>query len=197
VTRDDLPDEGAGHFARVVRAVREACGAEVVIEVLVPDFHAREDCLLAVLAARPDVFNHNLETVERLQPRIRPQADYRRSLAVLRRAAQFDRPPAVKSGLMVGLGETRDEVRRALDDLRAAGCQIVTVGQYLSPSPSHFPVAEFVRPEVFDEYRRYALGIGFRASACGPLVRSSYHAEEVWQGTARRVKDPRCEGRSA
>jgi lipoyl synthase len=181
VTRDDLPDEGAGHFARVIEALRAAGGPELVIEVLVPDFHARDECLGAVLAARPDVFNHNLETVARLQPLIRPQADYRRSLEVLRKVKRFALAQSTKSGLMVGLGETPDEVRAALDDLRAAGCEILTVGQYLSPSPDHYPVAEFVRPEVFDSYREYALKIGFRAAACGPFVRSSYMAEQVWR----------------
>ena len=181
VTRDDLPDEGAGHFARVIEALRAAGGPDLVIEVLVPDFHARDECLRVVLAARPDVFNHNLETVARLQPLIRPQADYRRSLEVLRKAKQFAPALATKSGLMVGLGETPDEVRATLDDLRGAGCEILTVGQYLSPSQEHYPVAEFVRPEVFDSYREYALKIGFRAAACGPFVRSSYLAEQVWQ----------------
>jgi lipoic acid synthetase len=181
VTRDDLPDEGAGHFARVIEALRAAGGGELVIEVLVPDFHARDECLRVVLAACPDVFNHNLETVARLQPLIRPQADYRRSLEVLRKAKQSAPAIVLKSGLMVGLGETPDEVRAALDDLRGAGCEILTVGQYLSPSQEHYPVAEFVRPEVFDSYREYALKIRFRAAACGPFVRSSYMAEQVWR----------------
>ena len=185
VTRDDLPDEGAGHFARVIEALRNACGPELVVEVLVPDFHARDECLRTVLAARPDVFNHNLETVPRLYPAVRPQADYERSLRLLRRAKELEPTLTTKSGLMVGLGEHPDEVRAALADLRAACCEIVTLGQYLSPSPKHVPVVEFVRPEVFAEYREYALKLGFRAAACGPLVRSSYHAEHVLNDAKR------------
>ncbi|MCY3023792.1 MAG: lipoyl synthase [Planctomycetota bacterium] len=179
VTRDDLPDEGAGHFARVIQALREACGPQTTIEVLVPDFHAREDCIRAVLAARPDVFNHNLETVERLYGPVRPQGDYRRALKVLETARRVEPSLTTKSGLMAGLGETQDEVRGAIRDLRGVGCDILTIGQYLRPSAAHLPVAEYVPLDVFESYEQYALGLGFRAAACGPFVRSSYHAEAV------------------
>ena len=186
VTRDDLPDEGAGHFALAVQALRKTCGPDLAIEVLVPDFHARDDCLRTVLAARPDVFNHNLETVPRLYPSVRPQADYARSLRLLRKARDLAPEMTTKSGLMLGLGERPDEVRAVLKDLREAGCEVVTLGQYLSPSAGHHPVVEFVRPEVFDAYRQYALELGFRAAACGPFVRSSYQAEQVLEEAKRR-----------
>lgn len=179
VARDDLDDEGAGHFARVIETLRRYCGPELVIEVLVPDFHAREDCLRTVLAAKPDVFNHNTETIERLHPPVRPQGDYRRSLKVLAMAKAIAPAVATKSGLMAGLGETPEEVLATLDDLRAAGCEILTIGQYLRPSPHHLPVAEYVRPETFARYEKHALALGFRSAACGPFVRSSYQAEQV------------------
>ena len=186
VARDDLPDEGAEHFARVIRALKERCGPELVVEVLVPDFHAREECLLTVAQARPDVFNHNLETIERLHSPVRPQGNYRRSLDVLRAIERLAPNLTTKSGLMVGLGEQQAEVRGTLDDLRAAGCDILTIGQYLRPSPHHLPVAEYVHPEVFKAYERYALGIGFKAAACGPFVRSSYQAEQVLERVEKR-----------
>lgn len=180
VDRDDLDDEGAGHFARVIRSLRESCGEELIIEVLTPDFHAREDCLRTVLEAQPDIFNHNLETIRRLHPVVRPQAKYERSLEVIRKVRQLDPQRTTKSGMMVGMGETQDEMREALRDLRAAGCEILTVGQYLSPSKDHHPVAEFVTPEVFTAYREYAMELGFHAAFCGPFVRSSYQAEQVF-----------------
>ena len=179
VARDDLPDEGAEHFARVIRALRAACGPQLVIEVLVPDFHAREECLATVLDARPDVFNHNTETIERLHTPVRPQGSYRRSLEVLRKVKQLQLDATTKSGLMVGLGETVDEVKATVRDLRTVGCEILTVGQYLRPSAAHLPVAEYVHPDMFKEYERYALALGFKAAACGPFVRSSYQAEHV------------------
>lgn len=182
VTRDDLPDEGAGHFAQVLFVLREHCGRELMIEVLTPDFHAREDCLRAVVEARPNVFNHNIETVERLYPQVRPQAIYRRSLQVLETVRRLDANLATKSGLMVGLGETQDEVRACLRDLRSAGCQMLTIGQYLQPSKNHLPVREFVPPAVFKEYERFAVELGFSAAACGPFVRSSYQAEQLMRG---------------
>ena len=176
VTRDDLPDGGAAHFAAVVRAVRARLPGATV-ELLVPDFQNDPAAIDAVLAARPDIFNHTLETVERLQPSVRPQADYRRSLAVLRRAAQAG--ARTKSGLMLGLGETDAELRAALRDLRAAGVALLTLGQYLAPSPAHHPVARFVPPEEFDRWRDEALALGFACVASAPHVRSSYHAEEL------------------
>ncbi|HYF51629.1 MAG TPA: lipoyl synthase [Planctomycetota bacterium] len=179
VARDDLKDEGAEHFARTIAALRNYCGPELIIEVLTPDFHAREECIKTVVAAKPSVFNHNTETIERLHKPVRPQGNYRRSLKVLETVKKLDASMTTKSGLMVGLGETLDEVRAVLRDLRAAGCDILTIGQYLSPSKTHLPVAEYVHPDVFKSYEEYALSIGFTAAACGPFVRSSYQAEQV------------------
>ncbi len=179
VARDDLPDEGAGHFMKVIHALREACGPSLVIEVLVPDFHAREECIKTVVEAGPDVFNHNTETIERLQRSVRPQGDYRRSLSVLRKVKDLAPEMTTKSGLMVGLGEIHQEVRACMNDLVESGCDILTVGQYLRPSPTHLPVAEFVTPATFEAYQKYALKIGFKNAACGPFVRSSYQAESV------------------
>ena len=176
VTRDDLSDGGAAHFAETIRAVRARLpGASV--EVLVPDFQNAAAALDLVLAAKPDIFNHNLETVERLQPAIRPQADYRRSLAVLAYAARAG--ARTKSGLMLGLGDTDGESAAALRDLRAAGVALLTLGQYLAPSPAHHPVARFVPPAEFDRWRDEALALGFACVAAAPHVRSSYHAEEL------------------
>lgn len=178
VTRDDLPDGGAAHFAATIAAVRAAMPV-ALIEVLTPDFGGASTALDVVLAARPDVFNHNLETVRRLQPEVRPQADYERSLGVLRYASTFLPKPAVKSGLMVGLGETDGELLEAFRDLRAAGCELLTVGQYLQPKNSKREVARFVAPEAFAQLAQEARALGFRAVAAGPLVRSSYRAEEL------------------
>lgn len=181
VTRDDLPDGGSGQFARTIRALHRL--PEVTVEVLTPDFGGRARLLDRVLEAGPEVFNHNVETVPRLYPEVRPQADYRRSLAVLSRAAQRPDEPAVKSGLMVGLGERREELDEVFDDLLEAGCRALTIGQYLRPSPAHHPVVEFVRPEEFERLRERALEAGFEAVASGPFVRSSYRAA----GMARRL----------
>lgn len=180
VTRDDLPDGGAGQFAACIGAVRErAPGA--TIEVLVPDFQGDAAALAAVLTAAPDVFNHNVETVPRLYPTVRPQADYRRSLEVLARARAVRPGGPVKSGLMVGLGETRDEVRTVMRDLREAGCDVLTVGQYLQPTRRNLPVAEYVHPDEFRRYEADGLALGFRAVFAGPLVRSSYAAEILYR----------------
>lgn len=182
VARDDLPDGGAAHFRRTIEAVRAAVPG-VVIEVLTPDFNDRDDALDTVFAAAPAVFNHNLETVRRLTPSVRHRATYDRSLSVLRKARQ--RGPAgmhTKSGLMVGLGETPEEVALAMDDLRAVGCDILTVGQYLQPTRQHLPVVEFVPPAQFETYARWARQRGFIHVASGPLVRSSYHADEFSGG---------------
>ncbi len=178
VARDDLGDGGAAHFAATVRAVRVALPS-ARIEVLTPDFKGDESALRTVLDAAPDVFNHNLETVARLSRAVRPQASYRRSLDVLARAKQL-RPSAVtKSGLMVGLGETADEVRAAMADLRAAACDALTIGQYLQPTRTHLSVVEYVAPETFAEYAMLGRVLGFRHVAAGPFVRSSYHAEDT------------------
>jgi len=180
VTRDDLPDGGAGQFVAVIEAVRDRL-PDATIEVLTPDFAGNDDALDAVLAAGPDVFNHNVETVPRLYGRARPQADYRRSLYVLARAAE--RVPdarlkmPTKSGLMVGLGETEEELHEVFADLRRAGVSILTLGQYLAPSAEHVPIARFVEPAEFDALRDVALQMGFTAVAAGPYVRSSYMAD--------------------
>jgi lipoic acid synthetase len=196
VTRDDLPDGGAAAFAATINAIRHEL-PHATIEVLTSDFADSPDALRTVLAARPDVFNHNVETVPRLYQIVRPQAHYARSLDVLRQAAAFlagETParraagtaatpgPIVKSGLMVGLGETDDEVLAVLRDLRGAGCQLVTIGQYLSPSPNHLPVHRYVEPAQFEQWRRQGLDMGFKAVMAGPFVRSSYHAAEMIEG---------------
>jgi len=186
VARDDLKDEGAEHFSRVIRALRNYCGPELVIEVLVPDFHAREDFIRTVLDACPNVFNHNIETIERLHAEVRPQGNYRRTLNVLDTAKRLNPALTTKSGLMVGLGESQDEVRTVLSDLRSAGCEILTVGQYLQPSKQHLPVQEYVHPDIFKAYEQFALSIGFSAAACGPFVRSSYQAEHVLEAAQGR-----------
>ena len=180
VNRDELPDGGAGHFARTVREVRAALPS-AKIEVLTPDFCGNLDAVAAVLDAGPDVFNHNMETVERLYPRVRPQADYRQSLDVLAFARRRSPEVLTKSGLMVGLGESRNEVHRLLDDLRESETDIATIGQYLQPRRRRLPVKEFVKPETFERYREYGELVGFRAVFSGPLVRSSYMAEQVEQ----------------
>jgi lipoic acid synthetase len=174
VTRDDLADGGAEHWAAVVRAVR-AANPHTTIEVLIPDLDGRAGLLDVVLAARPDITGHNIETVERLTPVIRSRADYRKSLGVLRHIAS--RGGVAKSGIMAGLGETSGEVLQAMDDLREAGVEIITLGQYLRPTRQHVPVAEYITPEKFDFYRQEALARGFSYVASGPLVRSSYMAE--------------------
>jgi lipoic acid synthetase len=179
VARDDLADGGAAHFAATVRALRRVLpGAR--LEVLIPDLKGEEAPLRTVLEAGPDVLNHNLETVRRLARAVRPQASYERSLAVLARAKRLRPAGLTKSGLMVGLGETPEEVRAAMGDLRAAGCDLLTVGQYLQPTRNHLPVAEYVAPAAFAEYATIGRGLGFRHVAAGPFVRSSYHAEETF-----------------
>jgi lipoic acid synthetase len=178
VARDDLADGGADHFRKTVEAVREL-NPGIVIEVLVPDFNESDAAIDAVLAANPHIFNHNLETVRRLTPTARHRATYDRSLSVLRKV-KVKRGGTIytKSGLMLGLGEREDEVMGALKDLRSAGCDILTLGQYLQPTLKHLPVVEFVSPEIFEEYGRRAEGMGFVHVASGPMVRSSYHADE-------------------
>ena len=176
VTRDDLPDGGATHFATTIREIRHRIPSATV-EVLIPDFQGDERSLDIVLTAQPDIFNHNLETVERLHPSVRPQADYARSLAVLRHASQSG--ARTKSGLMLGMGETDDELFSALRDLRTAGVTLLTLGQYLAPSSTHHPVARYVTPSEFDHWRTEALALGFSSVASAPHVRSSYHAEEL------------------
>jgi lipoic acid synthetase len=184
VTRDDLPDGGAGVFAETIRAVRRKIpGAGM--EALVPDFMGSHESLRIVLEAGPTVFAHNLETVRRLQPIVRPQASYERSLSVLRFAADFQPSLVVKSGLMLGMGESDDEVFEAMTDLSAAGCDLLTLGQYLAPAPEHHPVARFVTPADFEEYAAAARAIGLKGVASAPRVRSSYKAAELLDAIRR------------
>jgi lipoic acid synthetase len=177
VTRDDLPDGGAEHFRRCILAVRGRVGA--TIEVLTPDFDGRPELIERVLSARPEVFNHNLETVARLQQKVRRKSRYEVSLSVLEQVKRIQPETRTKSGLMLGLGETIEEVLETLADLRAIGCELVTMGQYLQPSPGHLPVVRYLPPAEFDELGRLARGLGFADVASGPFVRSSYHADEM------------------
>jgi lipoic acid synthetase len=179
VARDDLADGGAWHFRRTIEAVRLA-NPGIIIEVLVPDFLDKESSLDTVLSASPEIFNHNLETVRRLTPQVRSRATYDRSLSVLRKVkARAGSSIYTKSGVMLGLGETEAELFTALEDLRVAHCDVLTLGQYLQPTLKHLPVVEFVRPEKFAEYKVRAEAMGFVHVASGPMVRSSYHADEV------------------
>jgi lipoic acid synthetase len=177
VTRDDLPDGGAGHFAATIRALREGTGAEV--EVLIPDFQGDAEALRTVLDAGPCVLNHNVETVRRLSPTVRPQADHERSLQVLRDSRVYRPEIPRKSGFMVGLGETDEETVELMGELRAAGCQILTIGQYLRPSRRHLPVARYVPPEQFADHARVGMDLGIGEVVSGPFVRSSYRAAEA------------------
>jgi lipoic acid synthetase len=176
VDRDDLPDGGADHFARVIRAIRARCPG-TTIEVLTPDFLRKEGALEKVIEARPDVFNHNLETVPRLYPTIRPGARYFHSLRLLQRVKEIDPTIFTKSGLMVGLGEGRLEIMQVMDDQRSADVDFLTIGQYLQPSPKHAPIDRFVTPDEFKEYATLATSKGFLLVASSPLTRSSYHAD--------------------
>jgi lipoic acid synthetase len=179
VARDDLADGGADHFRRTIDAVR-AANPGIVIEVLTPDFLDRDEAIEIVLAAEPEIFNHNLETVRRLTPSVRSRATYDRSLSVLGKVkARKGNAIYTKSGLMLGLGETEAELFTAMEDLRRVGCNILTLGQYLQPTLSHLPVIEFIPPSKFREYKVAAEAMGFVHVASGPMVRSSYHAEEV------------------
>jgi lipoic acid synthetase len=178
VDRDDLRDGGATHFADCISAVRTASPA-IQIEVLVPDFRGRLDRALEILAlAPPDVMNHNLETVPRLYKQARPGSDYKNSLELLRIFGERNPDVPTKSGLMLGLGETDDEILEVMQDLRDHGVRMLTLGQYLQPSPHHLPVTRFVTPQRFAEFEREALAMGFTHAACGPMVRSSYHADQ-------------------
>jgi lipoic acid synthetase len=183
VTRDDLPDGGAGAFADTVRAVRERL-PNATVEILIPDLQGRAEDLGTVIEARPDVLNHNLETVERLYATVRPEAGYGRSLELLARARERAPGLSTKSGLMLGLGERPEEVRAALDHLLEAGCRMLTLGQYLQPSRAHLPVERFVPPEEFEAWRALALALGFEQVASGPFVRSSYRAGELYSNGA-------------
>jgi lipoyl synthase len=187
VTRDDLPDGGASLFTQTILALREKVPGTVV-EVLIPDFQGDDEALKRVMGARPDVLNHNVETVPRLYPTVRPGAVYERSVRLLKRARELDPAVSTKSGIMLGLGESDDEVRRTIQDLIEAGCTMLTLGQYLQPSRSHLPVVRFVPPDEFDGWKEIALRAGFTEVASGPFVRSSYHARELYQALG---EDPR------
>ncbi|MEE8399961.1 MAG: lipoyl synthase [Desulfobacterales bacterium] len=180
VTRDDLPDGGAGHFAETICEIRRIAPA-VRIEVLIPDLQGAEESLEVVVKAQPDVLNHNLETVPRIYPTVRPGADYGRSLGLFSQIRNLDPSMTTKSGLMLGLGESAEEIRAVLGDLLKVGCGILTLGQYLQPSKAHLPVERFVPPEEFDALRRIALEMGFDDVASGPFVRSSYKAHELYR----------------
>jgi lipoic acid synthetase len=175
VDRDDLADGGSAHFAQVIASLR-ASSPETTVEVLTPDFLRKDGALETVLAARPDVFNHNLETVPRLYLSIRPGARYFHSLRLLQCAKEIDRNLFTKSGIMVGLGEQREEIMQVMDDMRSAGVDFLTIGQYLQPSPRHAPVQRFVPPAEFEALRQIAVAKGFALVAASPLTRSSYHA---------------------
>ncbi len=175
VDRDDLPDAGAAFWAETIRVVREH-NPQCTIEVLTPDFKGRPEWLEQVFAARPDIMSHNLETVRRLHRKVRPQARYERSLEVLRLSVQSGL--LTKTAVMVGLGETDAEIFQLMEDVRATGCQLFSIGQYLQPTPKHLPVERYVPLEIFERYREYGLQLGFTAVEAGPLVRSSYHADE-------------------
>jgi len=180
VTRDDLPDGGAGHFSETIKKIRQKIPG-VFVEVLIPDFQGSKEALATVLKAHPDVLNHNIETVPRLYPEVRPQADYQRSLELIQDAHEFDPGLITKSGLMLGLGEYPAEIRRTLEDMLKAGCRMLTLGQYLQPSKDHLPVKRYIPPTEFHEWRKTALEMGFMEVASGPFVRSSYHARELFQ----------------
>lgn len=191
VARDDLDDEGAGHFARCVTAIHDHC-PETTVEVLPADFHGRCECIRDLCDAGPEVYNHNLEVVERLTAEIRPQASYPRSLEVLRIVKEIAPRTITKSGLMVGFGETIAELGGAFEDLRRVGCDALTIGQYLPPTlDRHAPVVRFYPPEEFEELAEYARGLGFVGVSAGPFVRSSYNAGTVFEESRRRLgEDP-------
>ena len=175
VDRDDLEDLGANHWAKTIRAVKEA-NPDTTIEVLIPDFQGRTDLVDIVIDARPDIISHNMETVKRISPLVRSAANYETSLAVLAHIAKSGIP--AKTGIMVGLGETEAEVEKLMDDLISIGCSILTIGQYLQPTHRHYPVAEYVTPAQFAKYKETGMNKGFRDVESAPLVRSSYHAEK-------------------
>jgi lipoic acid synthetase len=176
VTRDDLKEGGAEIFAETIEAVRQRFPG-CTVEVLIPDFQGNWKALETLISVRPDILGHNVETVPRLYPEVRPQARYDLSLDVLRKAKEMDPPGITKSGLMVGLGESMEEIREVMGELRDVGCDILTIGQYLRPGTGHHPVMRYYKPEEFEDLRAQGLGAGFRWVESGPLVRSSYHAD--------------------
>ncbi len=182
VTRDDLPDGGAAHFAATIGQLRKKL-PQTQIEVLIPDFQGSEPALKTVLEAAPDILNHNIETVPRLYPVVRPQADYRQSLTLLARAARMAPTIPTKSGLMLGLGETEDELDEVFEELLSANCRLLTLGQYLQPTKNHLPVEQYVSPDIFLKLKEKAIGMGFSDVASAPLVRSSYQAKTLFKST--------------
>jgi len=180
VTRDDLSDGGAGHFANVIEEIKKL-DHKVVVEVLIPDFEGKLDALKKVICAKPEIINHNIETVPRLYGTVRPMAVYKRSLELIRNVKSIDESIYTKSGIMLGLGEKEDEVVEVFKDLRDYGCDLLTIGQYLAPSKNHHPVIEYVHPDMFEKYKRIALEMGFKFVASAPLVRSSYMADKAME----------------
>ena len=180
VTRDDLPDGGASHFVETIRAIHSR-DPDIRVEVLIPDFKGDIFALGKVLEACPDVLNHNVETIPRLYPRVRPQSDYARSLELLEKVKTMGLPILTKSGLMLGLGEQREEVLEVLQDLRKVGCDFLTMGQYLQPRSDRLPVFRYLPPEEFEEYKRMGEALGFETVASGPFVRSSFHAFQMFE----------------
>ena len=183
VTRDDLSDGGASHFARTIQAIR-AWDRKIKVEVLIPDFKGDPSSLTTVLGESPDVLNHNVETVPRLYPEVRPQAHYERSLNLLEKSKELYPHLFTKSGFMLGLGETEKEVFDLLLDLREVGCDFLTIGQYLQPRPDRLPVVRYIPPEEFEEYRKMGEEMGFKSVASGPFVRSSFHAAQMFESTS-------------
>jgi len=179
VTRDDLPDGGASHFVQTIEKLH-GLSTEILIEVLIPDFKGDYDALARVVNSRPDVLNHNMETVPRLYPEVRPMANYNRSLAVLKKSYEINPNILTKSGIMLGLGEKEVEVLQVLQDIRETGCSMVTIGQYLAPSALHHPIVEYIHPYQFSVYEEKAYKMGFKGVASAPLVRSSHKAKELY-----------------
>jgi lipoic acid synthetase len=190
VDRDDLPDQGSTHFARTIRTIKKL-DSHVIVEVLTPDFRGDHDLVQLLVEAKPDVFAHNVETVERLQKRVRdPRAGYQQSLGVLKVVKEIDPTRYTKTSLMLGLGETDEEILQTLKDLRAINCDVVTFGQYLQPTPRHLPVQEYVTPEKFAHWQKVSEDMGFLYVASGPLVRSSYRAGEFFmKGIIKKQRD--------
>ena len=188
VTRDDLPDGGAGHFAKTIIEIRKLL-PESSVEVLVPDFNGSWEALQKIIDVQPEVINHNIETVPRLYPLVRPKAVYKLSLELLRQVKIRNKNIVSKSGIMVGLGEKKEEVIQAMKDLRQVNCDVLTIGQYLRPSPHHLEVQEYIHPDKFEEYRKIGMSLGFKYVASAPLVRSSYHAGEILKNILIKPKN--------
>lgn len=178
VTRDDLADGGSEHFAKVIKEIKKR-DKSIIVEILIPDFKGNIKALNTVVNAKPDIINHNIETVRRLYPDVRPMAKYKRSLNLLANVKSMDPNIFTKSGLMVGLGEKKDEVIKLFKDLKKYNCDLLTIGQYLAPSNKHYPVFEYIHPDIFKEYKEKAINLGFKSVASGPFIRSSYNASDM------------------